>query len=126
MFKTFEDIERVASAGKPDVVLDGFITSYLQSENLKEQYEATLGEDEFFDEQGFALWLTGQREDENFTLPEISEAQITQFKHDNYAVFRAGAYPPMEMYLDAEVKGDEDQKAEYVRLCREVKERFPK
>ncbi|WP_027179450.1 hypothetical protein [Maridesulfovibrio bastinii] len=126
MFKSFDDVKMVASFGKPDNVLNLFITSYLQGRSLREQYETTLEEEGIFDEQSFALWLKSQMEDEDFTLPEISEEQITDFKHDNYAMFRAGAYPPMEMHLDAVVKGDEEQKAEYVRLCQEVKGRFPK
>ncbi|NJB66683.1 hypothetical protein GGQ74_000323 [Desulfobaculum xiamenense] len=46
MFKTFEDVERVARAGKPEHVLDMFVESYLRGEALRALYRVTLVEGE--------------------------------------------------------------------------------
>lgn len=43
-----------------------------------------------------------------------------------YWVKRAKEYPPVEMYLDAVVKGDDIQIAEYIARCKEVKDKYPK
>ena len=39
---------------------------------------------------------------------------------------RKAEYPPIEDYLDAVVKGDEQQKADYVAKCLAIKAKFPK
>ena len=43
-----------------------------------------------------------------------------------YAELRAAEYPPMEDYLDAIVKGDEEQKQAYIDACLAVKAKYPK
>ena len=44
----------------------------------------------------------------------------------SYADKRKGSYPPIEMYLDGVVKGDQNQINRYIELCKSVKNRFPK
>lgn len=39
---------------------------------------------------------------------------------------RKAEYPPMEDYLDAVVKNDEEQKQNYINKCLEVKNKYPK
>jgi hypothetical protein len=39
---------------------------------------------------------------------------------------RAEAYPPMADYLDAKVKGDAEQEADYLAKCQAVKVKYPK
>ncbi|NDE09888.1 MAG: hypothetical protein EBZ95_04890 [Chitinophagia bacterium] len=39
---------------------------------------------------------------------------------------RRSEYPPMEDYLDAIVKGDEQQKADYIAKCLAIKAKYPK
>lgn len=39
---------------------------------------------------------------------------------------RAESYPPMADYLDAKVKGDTAQEAEYIAKCQAVKVKYPK
>lgn len=54
------------------------------------------------------------------------DGDVPAWRIERYADLRRWAYPPMEDYLDAEVKGDAEQKADYVAACLSVKERFPK
>jgi hypothetical protein len=46
--------------------------------------------------------------------------------HRVIATLRAEAYPPMADYLDAKVKGDADQEADYLAKCLAVKAKYPK
>jgi hypothetical protein len=39
---------------------------------------------------------------------------------------RAEAYPPMAEYLDAKVKSDAEQEADYLAKCQAVKAKYPK
>lgn len=43
-----------------------------------------------------------------------------------YKEYRKKHYPPVEDFLDAVVKGDEEAKTAYINKCLEVKELFPK
>lgn len=43
-----------------------------------------------------------------------------------YKELRDAEYPPVAMYLDAVVTGDDVQLKEYIRLCQAVKEKYPK
>jgi hypothetical protein len=123
LFNSFSDFERIAAKGKPDNVLNIFITSYLQGEGLRNEYRATLDEETPFYEWEFQEWLDKKEKDEGFILPEVD---VEGFRRENYAILRKGAYPPVEMYLDAVAKGDAVQEQEYKNLCLAVKERFPK
>jgi len=44
----------------------------------------------------------------------------------DYAEQRKAAYPPMEDYLDAVVKGDQAQIDVYIAACQAVKTKYPK
>jgi hypothetical protein len=46
--------------------------------------------------------------------------------HRVISTLRAEAYPPMADYLDAKVKGDAEQEAEYIAKCQAVKVKYPK
>ena len=43
-----------------------------------------------------------------------------------YIQLRKAEYPPIEEYLDAVVKGDEEQKQKYIEDCLAVKAKYPK
>lgn len=44
----------------------------------------------------------------------------------DYRARRRAAYPPIEDFVDAVVKGDTEALERYIAQCREVKERYPK
>lgn len=44
----------------------------------------------------------------------------------SYQELRKIAYPPREDYLDAVVKGDDKQLADYINACKAVKLKYPK
>ena len=46
--------------------------------------------------------------------------------HRVIATLRADAYPPMADYLDAKVKSDAEQEADYLAKCQAVKVKYPK
>jgi len=46
--------------------------------------------------------------------------------HRVISTLRAEAYPPMADYLDAKVKGDAEQEADYLAKCQAVKVKYPK
>lgn len=101
MFKTLADIERLAAAGKPSRVIRQFVGSYLQGEALRAQYAATLGEDETPGEVEFLAWLAEQRQNRDWTPPEITAEAVEAWLGDHYAEMRAGAYPALGDQLDA-------------------------
>ena len=41
-------------------------------------------------------------------------------------MYRKNAYPPIEVYLDAMVKGDQAAIDKYIADCKAVKARYPK
>jgi hypothetical protein len=49
-----------------------------------------------------------------------------QILHRVIATLRAESYPPMADYLDAKVKNDAAQEAEYIAKCQAVKIKYPK
>lgn len=50
-----------------------------------------------------------------------------KIKHKgDYKALRKEAYPPVEDYLDAVVKGDIDALNRYISKCLEVKKKYPK
>jgi hypothetical protein len=129
MFKTFDDVRRVAELGKSDKVLDLFITSYLQGETLRDEYRTTLGEEESYDEEQFQAWLADKRQSEDFTLPEVD---VAAFKREHYAMFRRGmllSYFPQHRQNEAIVEalaGDSTLLDELKLLKDQATERFPK
>jgi hypothetical protein len=68
----------------------------------------------------------------NTTVPSEEEIQNEmaklQAKYDvqEYARKRAPEYPPITDYLDAIVKGDEEQVQAYIDKCLEIKAKYPK
>lgn len=132
MFKTFEDVKKVAAAGKPDEVLDLFVISYLQGEKLRSEYRQALKTEGgvFPAEEGFQGWLSAKLQDEDFQPVQIDATEIEDFKRENYAVFRAGGYPSLTELADAlyhaHVDGDDSALRLYFEKCRVNKQRFAK
>ena len=66
----------------------------------------------------------------SLTLPEDIEEKraelISEHNALNYKKRRAIEYPPITDYLDAIVKGDQDQIDEYIQKCLAVKSKYPK
>jgi hypothetical protein len=64
------------------------------------------------------------------TLPsDIEEKRaelISEYNALNYQRKRRFEYPPITDYLDAVVKGDQEQIDEYIQKCLEVKTKYPK
>ena len=64
------------------------------------------------------------------TLPsDIEEKRaelISEYNALNYQRKRKLEYPPITDYLDAVVKGDQDQIDEYIQKCLAVKTKYPK
>lgn len=54
------------------------------------------------------------------------EAYRAEIKATAYKKLRAAEYPPIEDYLDAVVKGDQEQLQAYINACLAVKEKYPK
>ena len=54
------------------------------------------------------------------------EYKIPEYDPNLYATYRKNAYPPMEVYLDAVVKGDQEAIDKYIADCKAVKEKYPK
>lgn len=49
-----------------------------------------------------------------------------EYNAKEYQRLRAKEYPPVEMYLDAVVKGDQEQMQAYIDACLAVKAKYPK
>ena len=57
---------------------------------------------------------------------ELLILSIQEINKLNYKEFRKNAYPPMDVYLDAVVKGDQEAIDKYIADCKAVKEKYPK
>jgi hypothetical protein len=58
---------------------------------------------------------------------DIDLASLENWKNpEEYKYLRAAEYPPMSDYLDAIVKGDTQQQADYIAACLAVKAKYPK
>lgn len=70
--------------------------------------------------------------DETQTMPSKREvlAEVERLKLDQqrteYQRLRAKEYPPVTDYLDAVVKGDQEQIDRYIAACLAVKAKYPK
>lgn len=66
----------------------------------------------------------------DITLPsdieEKREELISEYNALNYQRRRKLEYPPITDYLDAIVKGDQEQIDEYIAKCLAVKQKYPK
>jgi hypothetical protein len=51
---------------------------------------------------------------------------INEHKRNEYQRLRAKEYPPVTDYLDAVVKGDQEQIDRYIAACLAVKAKYPK
>lgn len=60
-----------------------------------------------------------------YAAPETTD-RVDAYIKSRYAELRANAYPPMEEYMDALVKGDAEAMEAYKAKCLAVKEKFPK
>lgn len=60
---------------------------------------------------------------ENETYSETSPKLVFE---QNCKQLRTAEYPPLADYLDAIVKGDENQRQEYIDACLAVKAKYPK
>ena len=65
-------------------------------------------------------------ETNNVEIGEITILSIEEINKLNYKEYRKNAYPPMEVYLDAVVKGDQEAIDKYIADCKAVKEKYPK
>lgn len=120
IFKTVEDFERVALAGKPENVIKTFATSHLVGKALQDQYRSLLDDDSTFSESGFQAWLEMQRRNENWEMPVISDDALDAFLRQNYAILREGAYGPWKKQMDMQYDGT------WEAHVAAVKERWPK
>lgn len=99
------------------------ITIHKALSSLRPKAEWTAHGDEY---EGIQ-WM-----DENQTLPSKAEvlAEVVRLQEEAsrtaYREHRAREYPPMEDYLDAVVKGDQEQIDRYIAACLAVKAKYPK
>jgi hypothetical protein len=70
-------------------------------------------------------WQSG-----NIPSKEAVEAEAQRLQslwtNTEYQRLRAPEYPDMKIYLDAVVKGDQEQMQAYIDACLAVKEKYPK
>jgi hypothetical protein len=72
-------------------------------------------------------WLSPE-----ITIPTQQEIDIeiarlkTEYDAKDYQRLRSLEYPPVTEYLDAVVKGDQEQMQAYIDACLAVKEKYPK
>jgi hypothetical protein len=61
-------------------------------------------------------------------IAEYVEVEYKEPEYDPnlYAVYRKNSYPPVEVYLDAVVKGDQAAINKYIADCKAVKAKYPK
>ena len=70
--------------------------------------------------------------DTDADLDEIVQWNVTQLTNPDiapelsYADKRRAEYPPMEEYLDAVVKGDQEAIDAYIAACQAIKVKYPK
>ena len=57
---------------------------------------------------------------------EYVSTRTAKLRNNAYKELRAAAYPPVEDYMDAVVKGDEVAQQEYIEACLAVKIKYPK
>ncbi len=105
----------------------------LQQERSVEEYETwkidhdeTIMEEVVIGQDQEGNDITGSQPVNVFTHTEVTEADLDEYLKPYYKELRQAEYPPMAMYLDAIVKGDEAQKAQYVAMCEAIKLKYPK
>lgn len=65
--------------------------------------------------------------DKDENIVTYDEAVVQKYIDDHaYIAKRAAEYPPITDYLDAVVKGDQEQIDAYIAACQAVKTKYPK
>lgn len=118
--------EKLLSLVASQCVTDEHIENYLQGL----AYEAWKVDKDLEETEEF---IVGKDEEDNDIIEtrlvnvyDEVQVDIEAWKRDNYALLRQAEYPPIEEYVDAVVKGDEEAIESYKSKCLNVKERFPK
>lgn len=128
IYKTEKELREVISLGKPEVVIDIFLESYLQGlefdkwkedKDLEATEEVVIGQDEDGSD------IIEARLINVYKLVDVSE-QMAEWKLYNYRLLREPLYPNQSEYLDAVVKGDEIAIQQYKEKCLAIKEKYPK
>lgn len=106
-YKQLADLERMIERGARPEALDGALASYIAGQAYLDHLDAggTLAD---------------------WEPPADLAEQVAAWKISNYEMLRRAAYPDPAMYLDAQVKDDADQEAEYKAACLAVKVAWPK
>ena len=156
IYKTLEDVERVIALGKPQVVIDKFVDSYLSGVAAapyiaaEEEYSTLKAQEDQPDVEALRDPDTGEVVTEGYSPNSIRDARVAELEAEfpylatedqtrpdlivdvaawkiaHYAELRRPRYPNPEDYLDAWVKGDAEAMEEYREKCLEVKALFPK
>jgi hypothetical protein len=58
-------------------------------------------------------------------IDKINDLEV-EYDNTEYQRHRASEYPPITDYLDAVVKGDQEQMQQYIDACLAVKAKYPK
>ena len=126
MYKSLEEVESVIALSKPIEVIDLFVASYLQGL----AYEAWKVDKDL---EATEEVIVGKDEEDNdivetrlVNVYEEVEVNVSAWKIENYALLRKAEYPPIEEYMDALVKGDEEAIEAYKEKCLAVKAKYSK
>ena len=87
--------------------------------NQKYQIKSIMVNDTLTDLNGIPIVLPSDIEEKRQEL-------ISEYNALNYQRRRKLEYPPITDYLDAVVKGDQEQIDEYIAKCLAVKQKYPK
>lgn len=124
--RNFIQKEKLLSLVASQCVTDEHISNYLQGlsyeawkvdKDLEVTEEVIVGKDE---EDNDII------ETRLVNVYEEVVVDIEAWKKENYALLRQAEYPPIEEYVDAVVKGDEEAIESYKSKCLAVKARIPK
>lgn len=102
----YENLNVIMIGQKPDcsgylLLSDTVVSEFVQQDSVPEGYD-------FIFRQEWGLRIT------------------EEIIHRVIDTLRKEAYPPMADYLDAKVKGDEEQEQAYLEACLAVKAKYPK
>ena len=70
--------------------------------------------------------MEGQENGNKIVVGSDGYPELMSSPSPTYKQYRRQEYPPIEDYLDAIVKSDEQQLNEYISKCLEVKAKYPK
>lgn len=106
------------------------VTAYILDGRVINIGEWDLQEQNIIDEKGKEQIIilnpipAGAERVENYEVAITADEKIVAAT--DYQALRACEYPPVTDYLDAVVKGDEDQLNAYIQACLAVKSKYPK